>query len=63
METLTLDALVILIAAACNFSDPAISKQDKIDCGAALTNCVVVGDGSVVYLKKFKQCVKKKRKA
>lgn len=55
-----MDAVINLIATACLFSSPNVSKQYKLDCMEKLVNCSV-GPGGLVTEKQTKECIKKER--
>ena len=42
---MTPDMLVFVIAAFCGFSDPRITKTEKLACAEFMTNCSVLQDG------------------
>lgn len=52
-----MDAVIALIAAACLFSNPKISQQDKITCMDYLVNCSVGLDAQVTETQ-TKKCIK-----
>jgi hypothetical protein len=50
--------LQALIASYCQFSNPNISKDDKIECLTKAVNCVIIEDGSQIYKKQVEKCLK-----
>lgn len=52
-----MDAVIALIAAACMFSNPKVSQQDKITCMDYLVNCSVGLDAQVTETQ-TRKCIK-----
>lgn len=42
---MTMTVLTAVIASFCQFKDPQLSKDYKIDCMEAMYNCSIVGSG------------------
>lgn len=52
--------LVAIIAAACMFSDPKVSKEYKISCLEFIVNCAVDKNAEVTE-KRLQECIKEQR--
>lgn len=50
--------LQALIASYCQFSNPDIKKDDKVECLTKAVNCIIIEDGSKIYKEQVRKCLK-----